>query len=95
VFFFRIVAAQEGVDECLWVTVGDVPPAYLVTDESRTPAAALQTYIGEMRRWVAAAESGQSVEELIPVNITATREMALALKRRLDFLESQILPSCQ
>ena len=94
-FFFHIVPAGEEVDECLWAIVGDLPPAYLVTDESRTPFDALRTYITEMRLWVAAAEVGESVDELIPVNMPPTREAALALKRRLDFLESEILPSCR
>ena len=73
--------------------VGDIPPAFLVTDKSRTPSEALQTYISEMREWVAAAESGQSVDALIPVNVIATREMGLDLKRRLNFLENEVLPS--
>jgi hypothetical protein len=95
VFFMRIVPASEGVDECLWVIIGDIPPAYLVTDESRTPSKALRAYITEMRQWVAAAESGLPVDELIPVNMPATRETAQVLKKRLDFLESEILPSCR
>lgn len=67
---------------------------YLVTDESRRPSGALRSYIAEMRQWVRAAESGQPVDELIPVNVPATRDTALALKKRLDFLETEILPSC-
>ena len=94
-FLFRIVPTSEEVDECLWVIVGDVPPAYLVTDESRTPSEALRTYIAEMRQWAAAAEAGESVDELIPVNVPASREAALALKKRLDFLEAEIVPSCR
>ena len=31
VLLFRIDPAREGVDEWLWVVVGDVPPAHLVT----------------------------------------------------------------
>jgi hypothetical protein len=95
VFFLRIVPGSEGVDEYLWVIVGDIPPAYLVTDESRTHSEALRTYITGMRQCVAAAESRQSVDELIPVNMPATRERTEVLKRRLDFLESEILPSCR
>ena len=95
VFFFRIIAACEGVDECLWVAVGDIPSAYLVTDESRKPSEALRAYIAEMRQWVAAAASGQPVDQVIPVNVRATRETALALKKRLDFLECEILPLCR
>jgi hypothetical protein len=95
VFFFRIVPATEGVDECLWVVIGDIPPAYLVTDESRTPGAALRTYIGEMKAWVVAVEKGRPVEELIPVDAPATLTTALALRKRLDFLEIEILPGCR
>jgi len=95
VFFFRILPTSQEVDECLWVVVGDVPPAYLVTDESRTPSEALRTYISQMRQWVAAAESGRPVDELIPVNAAATIETAVTLKKRLAFLESEILPACR
>jgi hypothetical protein len=87
VFYFRIIPRDETIDRYLWVVVGDLPPAYLVTDNSRTPSEALAAYITEMRQWVAAVESGQSVDELIPVNAPATRDTALALKGRLEFLE--------
>lgn len=40
-FFFRIEPSKPDVDEWLWVVVGDVPPAYLVIDESKTPSQAL------------------------------------------------------
>jgi hypothetical protein len=65
IFYFHIIPANETIDEYLWVIVGDLPPAYLVIDESRTPAEALKSYIYEMQEWVQAAESGQSVEECI------------------------------
>jgi hypothetical protein len=95
VFFFRIVPALEEVDDSVWVVVGDIPPAYLVADESRTPGEALRNYIDAMREWVVAAESGRYVEDLIPVNVPPNREMALALKKRLDFLEREVVPSCR
>jgi len=95
VFYFRIVPATEGVDEGLWIVVGDVPPAYLVTDESPTPSAALRTYIDQMKERVAAVEMGEPVDDLIPVNAAATPETARALKRRLDSLEADILPRCR
>ncbi len=95
VFYFRIVPATGGVDEALWVVVGDVPPAYLVTDESPTPSAALRAYVDQMKEWVSAVEMGQSVEDLIPVNAPATPETARALKSRLDSLEAEILPRCR
>src|SRR5436190_382914 len=52
VFLFRIVPKKTGVDEWLWVVTGDIPPAYLVTDEAPNPACALAGYVREMTRWV-------------------------------------------
>ena len=95
VFFFRIVPAKERVDEYLWIIVGDIPPAYVITDENRRPSEALQAYIAEMLDWVAAVELGKPVDELIPVNVPPTREAAVQLKKRLSFLEAEILPSCR
>jgi hypothetical protein len=40
VFLFRIERESADVDEWLWVVFGDVPPAYLVTDECKTPSEA-------------------------------------------------------
>lgn len=92
VFLFRIEPNKSNIDEWLWVVVGDLPSAYLVTDVSPTPAAALQTYVREMKKWVRAARSRRSVKELIPVNVPATRSWANRLRRRLEFLERDIVP---
>ena len=40
VFLFRIDGPPE-VDPLLWVVVGDLPTAYLVTDDAPSPAIAL------------------------------------------------------
>lgn len=95
VFLFRIVPATVDIDTWLWAIVGDLPPAYLVTDESRTPGQALRTYIAEMRRWVSAAQSGDPVEDLIPVNVPATPEWASRLSGRLDLLEEGLAARCR
>jgi len=46
VYLFRIGPTDPGVDEWIWVIVGDLPPAYITTDEAPNPAAALDGYIG-------------------------------------------------
>jgi hypothetical protein len=53
IFFARISPSRPDIDEFLWVVVGDIPPAYLVTDDSPMPKEALQSYIEEMRKWTA------------------------------------------
>ena len=98
VILFKITPSRQDVDEWLWVVVGDLPPAYLVTDDAPDPAAALQAYIEELGRWVAAVNAGESTADLIPVEtasgdagIEPTRENALDLDRRLRFVQREIL----
>ena len=88
VFLFHILPARDGVDDWLWVVTGDLPPAYLVMDESPDAASALRAYVREMRQWTDAARSGESVEGLIPVNADPSVENADRLAKRLDFLGS-------
>ena len=91
VFLFEIIHSKEDVDDWVWVVVGDIPSAYITTEGIPNPACALDGYIGEMRRWVAAAERGDPIDELIPVNVPPTQEWAHALKSRLDILDRTIL----
>ena len=91
IFLFQFVPNREDVDEWVWVIVGDLPPTYLTVDECPNPGAALDGYIGAMEEWVAAVEKGNSVAELIPVNVPATPENAIKLRSRLEFLDKKIL----
>ncbi len=91
VFLMQIEPAEAGVDEWLWVVVGDLPPAYIITDDAPSPPAALESYIGEMRAWVEAVRLGQPIEELIPVNVPPTPAYATMLDSRLSFLEANVL----
>lgn len=60
VFVFHIEPSRSEVDEWLWGVFGDVPPAYLVIDECKTPSEALEGYILEMSKWVELAKQGRS-----------------------------------
>lgn len=91
IFLFELVPLAEDVDRFLWVIVGDVPPAYLVIDNASNPACALATYVAEMNNWVDAVNAGESIEQCIPVNGAPTKENAASLKKRLAFIEREIL----
>jgi hypothetical protein len=93
IFLAQIEPWGPEVDEYLWVVVGDLPPAYLVVDDCRTPKAALRGYIGEMRKWVDVAEENGDPANVIPVNVPATPEWAATLRTRLDALEQEIIPT--
>ncbi len=90
-FLFEISPASSDVDRWIWVIVGDLPTAYVASDDCLTPATALDGYIGEMEEWVDAVESQRPVDDLIPVNTAATPENAVQLKKRLVFLRQHIL----
>jgi len=66
VFLVELLPASPDIDSLLWVVVGDVPPAYFVTDGTPEPDLALEAYIREMRRWVEAVKAGYDVADLIP-----------------------------
>ena len=91
VFLFKISPTRKEVDEWIWVVVGDLPPAYMTVDECPNPATALDGYVGAMLEWVEAAQKGESVANLIPVNVPATKENTDMLKTRLNFLDEKIL----
>ena len=91
VFLFRIRPAQEQVDDWVWVIVGDLPYAYITTENAPNPATALDAYIGAMEEWVDAAKVGRSVADLIPVNVEPSPEYAGMLEGRLQFLDREIL----
>jgi hypothetical protein len=92
VFLFHIEPDKDNVDEWLWVISGDLPSAYLVVDQSPTPVSALKTYVAEMRKWVEAAKTGRSIEDVIPVNVEPNPENAARLQKRLDFLTKEAIP---
>jgi hypothetical protein len=77
-------------DDFLWVIVGDLPSAYLVTD-SITPYEALDAYISLMEDWVSAVEAGEGLEDVFPVAAQPTPKNVLMLRKRLKFLKNNIL----
>ena len=93
VFFFHIEPSRPEVDEWLWVVVGDLPSAYLVTDNCKTPSQSLERYIDVMSEWVELAKEGRSSEDVIPVNAPATPESAKMLEGRLTVLREKIVPA--
>jgi hypothetical protein len=91
VFLFDILPDKKSVDSRLWVIAGDLPPAYLVVDESPTPRKALRNYVDLMQEWVDVVRTGKSPADCIPVNVTPSKANAGLLERRLDFIRKEIL----
>ncbi len=93
VFLFYIEPTHAGVDEWLWVVFGDVPPAYLVTDASKTPSQALERYLEEISAWIDLAKQSLSSDQVIPVYVQPTPAHAADLENRMKFLREVILPA--
>ena len=91
VFLFRIAPARSDVDPWVWVINGDLPPAYITTENAPNPACALDAYVGAMESWVRAVREGRSVKDEIPVGAPATAPYADALESRLKILDSEVL----
>ena len=94
VFLFEIIPSAPEIDNQLWVVVGDLPPAYLVTDRAQDPASALKLYIKEMKAWVKAVRTDSPTDDIIPVNAKASKENAAALESRLNFLAKKVVRVC-
>ncbi len=92
VFLFRFEPAASDVDPWVWVITGDVPPAYVTTENAPNPACALDGYIGAMRSWARAVREKRPVSGEIPVNAPATAAYADMLEARLTLLDQEVLP---
>ena len=91
VFLFDIAPSNSKIDKTLWVVTGDLPAAYLVTDEAKTWQEALDAYVYEMSRWVTAVREGDSLDEIIPVNVEPNIEHAEMLEGRLGFIQKRFI----
>ncbi len=91
VFLVEIDSGPD-VDRFLWVVVGDLPSAYLVTDAAPTPSAALKVYCDLMDDWIEAVRKGD-VSQAFPVAAEPTRENADLLTKRVKLLREKVIPS--
>lgn len=91
VLLFEIISSEPEVDDTLWVITGDLPPAYLVTDDAENWQEALKCYVYEMRLWVEAVKNGESLDDVIPVDVAPTKEHAEMLESRLQFIEDNMI----
>ncbi|MRG97254.1 hypothetical protein [Polyangium spumosum] len=92
VFLFRI-RPVGAIDEWLWVIVGDVPMAYLVTDRASSPTQALEVYCELMDDWIRAVRGSGDLHEAFPVSAMPTPANADSLEKRVEFLRKKVIPA--
>jgi hypothetical protein len=90
-FLCEIVPDNKNVDKLLWIIVGDIPYAYLVTDNTKNGKDAVSIYCDLMDEWVEAVKTNKTIDELIPVNVPPTVEWANNLGTRIRFIRDNIL----
>lgn len=90
VFLFEIEPSGSGVDEYVWIVVGDIPPAYVDVESGENSREVLESYVAIMRDWADTVLKGESVEDCYPVEVPATKEYADMLQNRLDLLDTFI-----
>lgn len=93
VFLFELAkcVGREG-DEWVWVVVGDLPSAHLVTDRAPDPSSALRAYCDVMQEWVNAMREHRPLEGVFPVPVAPTAEHADMLTTRIRELREKIIP---
>ena len=79
VFLFKLAGKINDSDDLLWVVEGDVPSAYLVTDNAPDPASALTVYCDMMEASAQAVLNGSSLDEVFPIRALQPRECEYAL----------------
>jgi hypothetical protein len=60
-----------------------------------TPARALEAYVAAMRDEVTAIRGGGPLDGLVRIDAPQEVRWADALERRLDYIESALLPDCR
>ena len=86
VFLFKIRPSRQGVDEWIWIVVGDIPPAYIPLADCKSPRGAFKTYVHGMTKWVELARQGKTGtpdQGMPPVKLPATPEWAEKINQKL------------
>jgi hypothetical protein len=90
--FYVVLANGVGPDksdDALWIILGDVPFAYVVTDNT-SPSQAFDAYATLMLDWAAAVRLGEGLGAVFPVDVSPTSENAAALESRIEFLRREL-----
>lgn len=91
-FLMRFEPGGRPEDAERWVVVGDLPSMHFETDDTPTPALALELYCAIAQDWADTVLDGGDLSDCYPVEVAPTREHAEMLKCRIDFIRSELIP---
>jgi hypothetical protein len=91
-YLMRFEPGGRPEDRERWVVVGDLPSMHFETDDTPTPALALQLYCAIAQDWADNVLAGRSLSESYPIPVQPTREHAEMLLSRVDFIRTELIP---
>jgi hypothetical protein len=91
-FLMRFEPGVRPEDAERWVVVGDMPSMHFETDDTPTPALALQVYCAIAQDWADNVLEGRDLSESYPIPVAPTREHAEMLLGRIDFIRTELIP---
>ena len=91
-FLVRFEHPRKPEDAERWAVVGDLPPMHFETDDTPTPALALQLYCAIAQDWADSVLAGSDLSECYPVEVAPTQEHAEMLLSRIDFIRRELVP---
>ncbi len=90
-FLIEIEPTRKGIDKELWVIVGDIPNAYLVTEQTKNGLDAIKVYIDLMQDWINCVNIRGDTNKCFPINVSPTKKWAKELQSRIDFIKNEIV----
>lgn len=94
-YLARFMPGGKPEDAERWVVVGDLPSMHFETDETPTPALALQLYCAIAQDWADNVLAGLDLADSYPIEVAPTREHAEMLLGRIDFIREKLIPLAQ
>jgi len=91
-FLARRAPGARPEDAERWVAVGDLPSMHFETDDTPTPALALQLYCAIAQDWSDNVLAGRDLSDSYPIPVAPTREHAEMLLGRVDFIRTKLIP---
>lgn len=94
-YLLRFALGGKPEDRERWVVVGDLPSMNFETDDTPTPALALQLYCAIAQDWADNVLEGRDLSDSYPIEVAPTPEHAEMLLGRVDFIRREITPLAQ
>lgn len=91
-FLIRFQPGGLPEDAERWMVVSDLPSMHFETDDTPTPALALQLYCAIAQDWADAVLTGRDLSESYPIPVQPTDELAQMLLGRVDFIRRELIP---